>query len=111
MRETVGQPDTFSDFKGESAPGKDGRAVAPPVFALNNGAVIAAIAYDDPQVAQPLTPGFKILATSDTPDTDGIAAFVGPSKKDGKCDEIVVAGSTQIGAGNDVTGSISLRPQ
>ena len=94
----------------ESSPGKDGRAVAPSVFGVKGGAIIAAVSYDDPQIAQPLTHGFKALATSDTPTDDGIAAFVGPSLKDGYSDFVVVAGAPQFGKGDDVTTSISLRP-
>mmetsp|Transcript_23187 Transcript_23187/g.51411 ORF Transcript_23187/g.51411 Transcript_23187/m.51411 type:complete len:595 (-) Transcript_23187:110-1894(-) len=94
----------------ESAPGKDGRAVAPSAFSVDSGVVVAAFVFDDPQVAQPLTDGLDTLATSDTGNGDGMAAFVSSTDTTGYSKDVFVAGSPQSGGGNDVSMTVTLRP-
>mmetsp|Transcript_20876 Transcript_20876/g.45153 ORF Transcript_20876/g.45153 Transcript_20876/m.45153 type:complete len:290 (-) Transcript_20876:341-1210(-) len=94
----------------ESAPGKDGRAVAPSAFSVDSGVVVAAFVFDDPQVAQALTDGFDTLATSDTGNGDEMAAFVSSSDSTGFSTDVFVAGSPQSGGGNDVSMTVTFRP-
>ena len=94
----------------ESAPGKDGRAVAPSAFGVEKGVNIVAFAFDDPQRAQLLTDGYDILATTDTGRGDGMAAFASSTDATGYSEAVFVAGSPQSGGGNDVSMTISLRP-
>ena len=94
----------------ESAPGKDGRAVAPSAFGVEKGVTIVAFAFDDPQRAQLLTDGYDILATTDTGRGDGMAAFASSTDVTGYSEAVFVAGSPQSGGGNDVSMTVSLRP-
>ena len=94
----------------ESAPGKDGRAVAPSAFGVEKGVNIVAFAFDDPQRAQLLTDGYDILATTDTGRGDGMAAFASSTDATGYSEAVFVAGSPQSGGGNDVSMTVSLRP-
>lgn len=94
----------------ESAPGKDGRAVAPSAFGVERGVNIVAFAFDDPQRAQLLTDGYAILATTDTGRGDGMAAFASSTDATGYSEAVFVAGSPQSGGGNDVSMTVSLRP-
>ena len=94
----------------ESAPGKDGRAVAPSAFGVEKGVNIVAFAFDDPQRAQLLTDGYDILATTDTGRGDGMPAFASSTDATGYSEAVFVAGSPQSGGGNDVTMTVSLRP-
>jgi len=94
----------------ESAPGKDGRAVAPSAFGIERGVNIAAFVFDDPQRAQLLTDGYDTLATTDTGRGDGMAVFAASTDATGYFGAVHVAGSPQSGGGNDVTMTVSLRP-
>ncbi len=70
-----------------------------------------AFAFDDPQRAQLLTDGnYDTLATTDTGRGDGMAAFATSVEATGYSGALYVAGSPQSGGGNDVSMTVSLRP-
>ena len=70
-----------------------------------------AFAFDDPQRAQLLSDGnYDTLATTDTGRGDGMAAFATSVESTGYSGALYVAGSPQSGGGNDVSMTVSLRP-
>lgn len=91
--------------------GKDGRAVAPSVFGVQDGATIGTYVFDDPQIPQLLDDtGFNVLVTSTSiQGADGMAAFVASTDTTGYTAPIAVAGSVQKGGGNDVAMTLTLR--
>ena len=94
----------------ESAPGKDGKAVAPSAFGVEGGAIFAAFSYDDPHVAQLQTDGYEIVVSTDAAGGDGMAVFVSSSENTGYTEEVFVASTPQKGGGNDVSMTVTLRP-
>ena len=94
----------------ESASGKDGKAIAPSAYGVKGGVTFAAFAFDDPHVAQLQTRGFETLATKKAGD-DGMAVYVSGCESTGYTEEVFVAGTYKKGGGNDVTMTVTLRPE
>ena len=94
----------------ESASGKDGKAIAPSAYGVKGGVTFAAFAFDDPHIAQLQTRRFRPLATKRAGD-DGMAVYVSGSESTGYTEEVFVAGTYKKGGGNDVTMTVTLRPE
>ena len=94
----------------ESAPGKDGKAIAPSAFGVEGGVNFASFSFDDPHVAQLQTDGYKTVVSTHTGNGDGMALFVSSSQSTGPTPEVFVAGNPQKGGGNDVAMAVTLRP-
>lgn len=94
-----------------SMDGSMGDAKAPSVKTVRNGAVVAAYFYDDPHNARIRNKGSSMMASFRDRD-DGMAIGVMPTDGD-KSGAIYAAGTTgsRRGGGNDVTMTISLRPE
>lgn len=89
--------------------GREGGARAPSVKTEDDGLIIAAYSYDDPQVAKVMgRHDFDMILSTDTRSGDGMAIGV-KSTREGESGYIYAEGQWQPGGGNEIGMAISFR--